>query len=173
MYLSAVTLVSRMGAHVVRELCTRLPDDPLDPVSTDAEAMAAALSVDSGATPVGAYVMEIAGHLSDAVRWAEGRVESEVAQRYSLPLVGADALPPREIEEATFSLARYNLYSRRDYRIPESVQMDKDDAISWLRRVGRGEAALNLSGAGAAQAQAAVYASGAASTDLLWTQPMP
>lgn len=171
-YLSAATLVSRMTPKVVREICTTLPE-PGDAAATDADVVAAALHVDAGTTPPEGYVAILAAAIEQAIRWSESRVESECGKRFAVPLLRLDGSIPDEIEEATYSLARYSVYSRRDYRIPDSVMIDRDDTTSWLKRVGKGDAILDLAAAGQSQAPASIFSSGVADTSLMQTQYMP
>lgn len=74
---------------------------------------------------------------------AEEEVESYLSMRYRIPLKATDGTIPNNVKKAMFTITKYFLYGRRD-SIDESVQLQYDMAVTWLKRVADGKANVNL-----------------------------
>ena len=85
----------------------------------------------------------------EAIRRAEGTVDSYCSGRYAVPF----ADPPVPVRASTASLAVYDLASRRLVAPPETVVRRRDAALAWLREVAEGKA--NVPGAKALNSRAA------------------
>lgn len=77
------------------------------------------------------------GILDSRIRDTDSEIDSYIGQRYSLPLPHV----PDVLEARAADILRYRLH---DHQPPQVVRDRYDDAVSWLRRVSRGEASLGL-----------------------------
>lgn len=75
--------------------------------------------------------------IESRIRDTDGEIDSYLGQRYSLPLSHL----PDILEARAADILRYRLH---DHQPPQVVRDRYDDAVSWLRRVARGEASLGL-----------------------------
>lgn len=85
---------------------------------------------------------------------ADDAINAALAVRYSLPLASV----PKILIGYACDIARYRLY---EDRVTEAVQRRFDDAMKFLRAVGKGEVSLGLDGAAAVPAQSGGPASDA------------
>ncbi len=80
--------------------------------------------------------------VDEAREGAEGEVNSHLAQRYAVPI---DLTVHSEVagllKSIALDLTEHRLYARRR-EVPKDVAAKRESALDWLRRVGRGEAAL-------------------------------
>jgi len=79
----------------------------------------------------------------EKLRWAEGIVNSYGGRRYEIPMLASDLTKPYELVDATLSVARFKLYSRRT-SIPDDVIADYEMAMDWLERLAAGKVVVNL-----------------------------
>ncbi|NOT00685.1 MAG: DUF1320 domain-containing protein [Phycisphaerales bacterium] len=80
--------------------------------------------------------------VAEARDGAEGLVNSHLAQRYAVPIdLAAHAEAAAVLKSVTLDLVEYGLHARRR-EVPRDVIVKRDNAVAWLQRVARGEAAL-------------------------------
>ncbi len=81
--------------------------------------------------------------LGPCIAQAEGLLESYVSGRYTLPLTAT-----AQVKGLALDLCVFKLFSRRPSRaVPEAVQKNYEAALDLLRRVSRGDAALDQAAA--------------------------
>lgn len=81
--------------------------------------------------------------LKSAIVESEAEVESYIAKRYSLPLKSSDDVVPPKVKAVMITLAKYNLYARRNATSSE-VKEARDSAVEWLLAVSRGDADIPI-----------------------------
>lgn len=74
-----------------------------------------------------------------AIEESEAEAESYLAKRYSLPLKSTDGVVPPKVKAVMITMAKYNLYARRNATSSE-VKEAYDSAVNWLLAVSRGDA---------------------------------
>jgi len=94
---------------------------------------------DRGTPPLGIIDSAV---LDGAISDASAEIDGYLAGRYELPLASV----PSVLKRIACDLARYHLY---DDAASEHVAKRYDDAIRFLRAVGRGEISLGVDAAGA------------------------
>ncbi len=82
------------------------------------------------------------GLAAEALRGAEGEMNSYLARRYAVPVQVADEPDVAALLKAVaLDLAEYRLYGRRP-SVPDHVRMNRDAAIRWLQLVADGHTIL-------------------------------
>jgi len=79
--------------------------------------------------------------LDRAIAKASDEIDAYISARYALPL----AEVPNNIAELAATITRFHLYTAEP---PEAVRQRYDDAITFLRRAGRGEVSIGVEAAG-------------------------
>jgi len=62
-----------------------------------------------------------------AINWGEGRIDSKLAARYSVPLAVSHALTPNAIRQVCIDFARYRLYSG----VPQTRNYGEHVRLPW------------------------------------------
>lgn len=136
-YCAFADITARITARTVSEL---MDDEKLaggvDFSNDDATVRAAILA----ANP------DISGRIDDAIADADTMINTYVRRYHQTPVVIASgastpANTPPTIHQASIQLSVFNLYARRrgEFAIPESVVMKKQDTVSVLKAIGKGE----------------------------------
>lgn len=77
--------------------------------------------------------------LQVAVEQASSLVDAHLGVRYSLPLETV----PESVKYHTLLLARYILFTRRSYAVPERVEREYQDTMVWLDHIAEGRLILH------------------------------
>lgn len=92
-------------------------------------------------TPDGAEAVAVVPEAIEvALADASELIDSYLRKRYRVPLV----TPPAVINRACCMLARYDLGMGGERSIAEQVAKDREETITWLARISRGDVVLGM-----------------------------
>lgn len=107
------------------------PDDLINVLSEKEQSQLTDDVIGDGAEPNSAI-------LDAALRQAESVVNSYIGVRYDVPLEE----PSDAIIYAVLSIAKYILFSRRSFMMPEYISDDRGEVVKWLKDVSVGNLVL-------------------------------